>query len=421
MHQVTDADVARRALGRPIRAYIGFDPSASSLHVGSLLPIVTLCRLQRFGHTPIALVGGGTGMIGDPSGKSAERKLLSDDEVRGHAAGLSRQLQRFLPSDVPNPPIFVDNLDWLGGLALIDFLRDIGKHFSVGAMIHRDSVRNRLEQREQGISYTEFSYMLLQAFDFLELYRRQACQAQFGGSDQWGNIVSGIDLIGRLAPQTPETAPFGVTMPLIVNKAGTKFGKTEAGTIWLDPDMTSPYQFYQFWMHVEDEDVGRYLRFFTFLSREAIEAIEQEHGAAPHLRAGQKALAQAVTEFVHGPEQMHAALAASAILFGGDPTGAPAGAFSVLTSEIPSRLLAGEELTLKSLLVGESEAHPFRSGGEAKRALTAGSVSLGGRKLGADLAAALAPEALLHGRYALVRVGKKQFYLTDCAPDAPRP
>lgn len=419
MHQATDPDVARRALTRPIRAYIGFDPSAPSLHVGSLLPIVTLRRLQRFGHTPIALVGGGTGMIGDPSGKSAERKLLSNEEVRGHADALRRQLERFFPTDVPNAPIFIDNLEWLGSVALIDFLRDIGKHFSVGAMIHRDSVRNRLEQREQGISYTEFSYMLLQALDFLELYRRLDCQAQFGGSDQWGNIVSGIDLIGRLAPHTAENEPFGVTMPLIVNKAGTKFGKTETGTIWLDPDWTSPYQFYQFWIHVEDGDVGRYLRFFTFFSRAEIEAIEAEHAQAPHLRSGQKALAQAVTSLVHGEAQMQAAVAASAILFGGDPGAAPAAAFAVLLAEIPSHLLGPEDLTLKTLLVGDGDAHPFRSSGEARRALAAGSVSLGGRKLGADLAADLAPDALLHGRYALVRVGKKQFFLTDCTSRGP--
>ena len=413
--QTTNADVARQALCKPIRVYIGFDPSASSLHVGSLLPIVTLLRLQQYGHTPIALVGGGTGMIGDPSGKSAERRLLTDEEVRSHAVSLQGQLQRFFAHDMPNPAIFADNLDWLGGLSLIAFLRDIGKHFSVGAMIHRDSVRNRLEQREQGISYTEFSYMLLQAFDFLELYRRHGCQAQFGGSDQWGNIVSGIDLIDRLCPHAPDMAPFGLTMPLIVNKSGQKFGKTESGTIWLDANLTSPYRFYQFWVNVDDDDALRYLRFFTFLTRAEIEAIESAHAAAPHLRAAQKALGQAMTTLVHGTQQTEAALAATAILFGADPACAPMNAFEVLAGEIPTRTLQpGDECSLKSLLVGDEDGHPFKSGGEAKRALAASSVSIGGIKLGADLAAALPDAALCHGRYALIRVGKKQFYLADC-------
>jgi tyrosyl-tRNA synthetase len=415
VHQVTDPEVAREALSGHIRAYIGFDPSAASLHIGSLLPILTLRRLQLAGHTPIALVGGGTGIIGDPSGKSAERKLLDADTAKANALAIRHQVEHFLDKDGPNPAVFIDNLEWLGEVRLLDFLRDFGKHFSVNAMVQRDSVKKRLEERDHGISFTEFSYMLLQAYDFWTLWRDHGCRAQLGGSDQWGNIVSGIDLIGRLAREdgADAGAPFGVTMPLVTTRSGQKFGKTEAGAIWLDPKLTTPYRFYQFWINVEDADVGMYLRYFTFLSREAVETLEARHALAPHLREAQRTLAHEVTMLVHGEAETVGAEQASMVLFGGDPREAPLSTFAMLAGEIPYQdHPALTDQTLATVLVGETEMHPFRSNGEAKRALQAGSVSWNGVKLGQDLQAPIAGLGLLHHRLGLVRVGKKQYYLT---------
>jgi len=425
LQQATDESLAREALAHPatapVRAYVGFDPSAASLHVGSLLPILALRRLQLAGHAPIALVGGGTGMIGDPSGKSAERKLLSNDDVRANATALEAQLRRLLPADGHgHEPIFVNNLDWLNSLSVIDFLRDYGKFFSVNAMMQRDSVRTRLEERDQGISYTEFSYMLLQAYDFLVLFRDHGCRAQIGGSDQWGNILSGLDLIHRLnphpatSPGPAASAPFGLTMPLLTTRSGQKFGKTEAGTVWLDPHLTSPYQFYQFWMHADDAEVATYLRYFTFLSQPEVETVVAAHTTAPERRQAQRTLAHAVTTYVHGAEATEHAAQASALLFGGgDVREVPAAALDLLRAELPFAQKAWPDsgATVAVALTGEGAA--FASNGEAKRALAAGSVSLNGHKLGADLQAPFARESLLHERFAFVRVGKKQFFLVE--------
>jgi tyrosyl-tRNA synthetase len=413
VYQVTDRERARTALqsGAGLRAYIGFDPTATSLHVGSLLPITLLMRLQRAGHHPIAVVGGGTGLIGDPSGKSAERKLLDAQSAQAQARAIGQQLSHFLDRGEGAWQL-VDNLDWLGEAKLLDFLRDIGKHFSVNAMVQRDSVRTRLDTRDQGISFTEFSYMLLQAYDFLELFQRHGCRAQLGGSDQWGNIVSGVDLIDRIAPHAEDQAPFGLTVPLITTKSGQKFGKTEAGAVWLDAGLTSAYQFFQFWINTDDEDAAKYLRFFTFLDRATIEGLEAEHAPAPHTRVLQKRLARELTTLVHGENACVQAEMAATVLFGGDPRLASAETFAMLASELPGQRHAAVA-TVQQILVGDAEGFAFKSNGEAKRALQAGSVTVNGEKLGPDLQAPLAHATLLHGRWALVRVGKKTYYLAQ--------
>ena len=279
----------------PRTMYIGFDPTAKSLHVGSLLQIMLLVHAQRAGHTPIALVGGGTGLIGDPSGKTAERMLLTKELAAENADGIRQQLAHFLDFDASgNPALMRNNLDWLGDLALVDFLRDVGKHFSVNQLMAKESVKRRLANEETGISYTEFSYALLQSYDFLELYRRDDCTLQLGGSDQWGNITAGIDLIRRMEGGRA----FGVVSPLVTNTSGAKFGKSEAGNVWLDPELTSPFRFYQFWINTDDADVVRYLKYFTLLTEEEVGSLAEAVETEPHRRVAQKALAEDVTRRV---------------------------------------------------------------------------------------------------------------------------
>ncbi len=296
-----------------ITAYIGFDPTAPSLHVGSLLPIMSLARLQRDGHTPIALVGGGTGLIGDPSGKSQERSLMTVDQVEANATSLRRQLARFLDFDASgNAAQMLNNIDWLRPVGFLDFLRDIGKHFTVSSMLAKESVKRRLGS-DEGISFTEFSYQLLQSYDYLVLYDRLGCTLQMGGSDQWGNITAGCELVRKVRGARVH----GLVLPLITTAAGTKFGKTEGGTIWLDPALTSPFRFYQFWLNADDRDVIPYAKFFTWLDRDAMAALEREVAAAPERRLAQRALAREVTGMVHGPDALATAERASAVLFGG--------------------------------------------------------------------------------------------------------
>ncbi len=307
-------DGAREALatGR-VTAYIGFDPTAASLHVGSLLTVMGLARLQRFGHTPIAIVGGGTGMIGDPSGKSLERVLLSSEQIDRNVAGLRAQLARFLDFDTaPNAARIIDNADWLGTIDVLSFLRDVGKHFTVGYMLQKESVSRRIES-EEGISYTEFSYLVLQSYDFLQLFDRHNCVLQMGGSDQWGNITAGIDLIRKVRGKKAH----GLVWPLMKTAAGTKFGKTEAGTVWLDPSLTSEYRFYQFWLNTDDRDVVNYLKVFTWLDRATIGALERTVAEAPASREAQRTLAREVTAMVHGPEGLALAERETAAQFGG--------------------------------------------------------------------------------------------------------
>jgi tyrosyl-tRNA synthetase len=294
-----------------LTGYIGFDPTASSLHVGSLLTILGLARLQRSGHTPIAVVGGGTGMIGDPSGKSQERVLLSPEQIDTNVIGIRAQLERFLDFDAPrNPARIVNNAEWLGTIDVLSFLRDVGKHFTVNYMLQKDSVNRRLET-EEGISYTEFSYLVLQAYDFLQLFDRYGCTLQMGGSDQWGNITAGTDLIRRVRAQKAH----GLVWPLMQTASGVKFGKTEAGAVWLDPNRTSPFRFYQFWLNTDDRDVVRYLKCFTFLTREQIDEGARAVGTAPERRDAQRTLAREVTTLVHGEEQLRRAERAGEVLF----------------------------------------------------------------------------------------------------------
>src|SRR5436190_15225373 len=282
-----------------VTAYIGFDPTASSLHVGSLLTVMGLARLQRFGHTPIAIVGGGTGMIGDPSGKSQERVLLDAGQIAVNVAGIRRQLERFLDFDAANNAArIVNNAEWLATIDLLSFLRDVGKHFTVNYMLQKESISRRLES-EDGMSFTEFSYLLLQAYDFLQLFDRLGCALQMGGSDQWGNITAGIDLIRKVRGKKAH----GLVMPLVTTASGVKFGKTEAGTVWLDPERTLPFRFYQFWLNTDDRDVVPYLKYFTFLDRAVIDALGDTTRAAPAAREGQRVLAREVTTLVHGAEQ----------------------------------------------------------------------------------------------------------------------
>ncbi len=393
----------------PQKAYVGFDPTADSLHVGHLLPVMGLVHLQRAGHTPIALVGGGTGLIGDPSGKTQERQLLTREQSAENAEAVKAQLARFLDFEgVPNPAVLVNNLEWLGTMQVLDYLRDVGKHFSVNVMLRRDTVRRRLEEGGDGISYTEFSYLLLQSYDFLRLYQDRGCRFQFGGSDQWGNIVGGTDLIRRVAGGKA----WGVTFPLITNAGGTKFGKTEAGAVWLDPARTSPYRFYQFWLRTDDADVGRYLRFFTLLDREAIEALEAEGAENPGARIPHRALAEDVTRRVHGEAGLARALAASEALFGGALAGLDPDEIADLFSEVPSSTVDVAALEGEGLGVVEFAADSglFRSRGEARRSVEQGGLYLNNERVTDPLRPVTRSDAL-GGRFLVLRKGKRSYHL----------
>jgi tyrosyl-tRNA synthetase len=326
-------DGLRDALGSGrMTGYIGFDPTAASLHVGSLLPVMALARFQRAGHTPIAIVGGGTGLIGDPSGKAQERQLLTMEQVERNVAGIRAQLERFLDfGRAPNAARIVNNADWLVPMPLMTFLRDIGKHFTVNYMLQKESVKRRLEQ-EEGISYTEFSYLLSQAFDFLELHDRYGCTLQMGGSDQWGNITAGIDLIRKVRGKRAH----GLVLPLVTTAAGVKFGKTEAGTVWLDAALTSPFRFYQFWLNTDDRDAVRYLKYFTFLDEPRIGELSALATREPETRAAQRTLAAEVTDLLHGPEPRQRAERASALLFKGDLKQASRDDILMVFDDVPS-------------------------------------------------------------------------------------
>jgi len=394
-------------------AYIGFDPTARSLHVGSLLPIMGLVHLQRAGHHPIALVGGGTGLIGDPSGKTQERPLLTREEAAENAEGIRAQLEHFLDFEAPeNPARMRNNLDWLGEIGLVEFLRDVGKHFSVNQLMAKESVRRRLEDDATGISYTEFSYALLQSYDFLELYRRDGCTVQMGGSDQWGNITAGIDLIRRVTG----ARAYGVVFPLVTNASGAKFGKTEAGNVWLDPQLTSPYRFYQFWINVEDQDVVRYLRYFSLLSRRDIDELAAAVAEEPHRRAAQQALAEEVTRRVHGQTGLALAQRASRALFGGDIEGLSAAEIADIFADVPSSrvssgALEGRGTPLVDLMVGAGLA---TSRSDARRAIEGGGVYVNNRRV-PDVDAAVTLDDTIESRFLILRKGKKNYHLVAVA------
>ena len=410
VYQHTDGVPDALAEG-PVSAYIGFDPTGSSLHVGSLVPIMVLVHLQRHGHRPVALVGGGTGMIGDPSGKSSERQLLTAEQVAENARGIHAQLERFLTFEGANAARMRDNAAWLTPLHLVDFLRDTGKHFTVNYMLQKDSVRSRMDA---GISFTEFTYMLLQAYDFLELRRRDDVTLQLGGSDQWGNITAGIELIRRV----DGAEAHALTMPLVTTSSGTKFGKTEAGAVWLDAERTSPYAFYQFWLGTEDADVGRYLRYYTLLSRTEIEALDADTAAAPERRAAQQALARDVTRRVHGDAALAAAEQVTTFFFGSLEAGQlGAGAFAILRAEAPYAEVTretiasegdGSRFDVLKLLTSSGLA---ASNGAAKRLLEQGGVSVNKRKLTAGDRHVPAEETLLLGGHVVLGKGKRDYAL----------
>jgi tyrosyl-tRNA synthetase len=345
IHQVTDPDLPKLLDTTSLTVYIGFDPTSDSLHVGSLLQLCNLRRFQEAGHRPIALAGGGTGMIGDPSGKSEERSLLDAAHLARNLAGIRTQLERFVDFDAGG--LMVDNGEWLGSLGLLDFLRDVGKHFTVNQMVAKESVRARLEERDQGISYTEFTYMLLQAYDYLHLFDTYGCRLQLGASDQWGNITLGIDLVRRLRGEEA----YGLTTPLVVKADGTKFGKTESGTVWLDPAKTSPYVLYQFFFNSEDAVVGQYLRYFTWLSRDEVEALDAETAAHPERRAAQRRLAFEVTALVHGHDEAERAVQTTEALFAGAGAGVV-----VEATDVPEGTTLVEALVATGLCSSNSDA-----------------------------------------------------------------
>ncbi|GAC1517460.1 MAG: tyrosine--tRNA ligase [Gemmatimonadaceae bacterium] len=392
------------ALEMPLTAYAGFDPTAASLHVGSLLPIMAMTHLQRAGHRPIALVGGGTGMIGDPSGRTTERQLLTPDMVAANVAGIRAQLEHFLDFSGRRGALLRDNVEWLGRLRAIDFMRDVGKHFSINMMLAKDSVKSRLDG---GISYTEFSYMLLQAYDFLELHRRDDAALQLGGSDQWGNITAGIDLIRR----TTGFAAHALTVPLVTTTSGVKFGKSEAGAVWLDPTQTSPYAFYQFWITSDDRDVGRYLRFFTELSRRDVETLDRAIADAPGEREGQRVLADQVTTRVHGAAAARVAREVSTLLFaGGEPGQLSLPALEALRREVPFVEVPPAGSAGIDVLDTFVAARLAPSKGAARRLLEQGGLRVNGERV-ASGTTAIAAEALLHGRYLLLRKGTRDYAL----------
>jgi tyrosyl-tRNA synthetase len=406
-NQVTHVELFEALEKESFTFYCGFDPTADSLHIGSLVPIIGMMHLQRRGHSPIALVGGATGMIGDPSGKSEERSLQTDEDVAANAAGIRAQLERFLDFSGENAAILVNNADWLGRISMVEFLRDVGKHFSVNVMMAKESVRQRLQDRDHGISYTEFSYSLLQSYDFLHLNDAHGCRLQVGGSDQWGNIVSGMDLTRRLR----QVDTFGLTFPLVTKSDGTKFGKSESGNVWLDAARTSPYKFYQFWMNQADADVPRWLRFFTFLPREEIEALDGEIESAPERRVAQKRLAEEITRLVHGEEALENAVRASQAMFGGDLEGLDDAVLEDVFSEVPSTefpaaVLAEGRLLLDVLV----EAGTFASKGEARRMVKSGGLYLNNDRIEAD-DAKLTEQSLCSKTIAVVRKGKKHYHL----------
>jgi tyrosyl-tRNA synthetase len=391
-----------------ITAYIGFDPTASSLHAGSLLTVMGLARLQRFGHTPIAIVGGGTGMIGDPSGKSQERLLLSSEQIEENVAGIRQQLSRFLDFNAPaNAARIVNNADWLASVDLLGFLRDTGKYFTVNYMLQKESVNRRLES-EEGISYTEFSYLLLQARDFVELFDRYGCTLQMGGSDQWGNITAGIDLMRKLRAQRAH----GLVWPLLMTASGAKFGKTEAGTIWLDPARTSPFKFYQFWLNTDDNDVVTYLKYFTFLDRPAIEALEATTKTAPEKREAQRVLAREVTALVHGADQVTRAEHASAVLFSEDIASLAADDVLAVFEDVPSTDIAGEAFDAEGIGVVDLVARVqlTSSKAEARRLVQSGGVYVNNRRT-SDPQARITRADAIGGQLFVLRKGQKQNHL----------
>ncbi|MFT3930236.1 MAG: tyrosine--tRNA ligase [Spongiibacteraceae bacterium] len=410
-----DGELEKHLSSAPRTLYSGFDPTADSLHIGHLVPLLVLRRFQLAGHRPVALVGGATGLIGDPSFKAQERKLNTPDIVAGWVDKLKAQVSRFIDFDGSAGAVVVNNLDWMEGVSALDFLRNVGKHFSVNSMIHKDSVKQRLEREGEGISFTEFSYMLLQSYDFAELNRRYGCTLQVGGSDQWGNITGGIDLTRRLNAQQV----FGLTVPLVTKADGTKFGKTETGTVWLDPAKTSPYAFYQFWINTADADVYKFLRYFSFLEVGRIQEVEDEDRAAQGRPQAQSVLAAEATRLVHGADGLVAAQRITEALFSGELRGLSEADLEQLKLDgLPSSQLPMElsQLPMTQLF---SDCGLATSGKQVKDALASNAVLLNGKSLGLEsnmnLPACFARENALYGRFFVIRLGKKKYHLFELA------
>ncbi|OIK16923.1 tyrosine--tRNA ligase [Bacillus sp. MUM 116] len=403
IYQQTDEEGLKDILAKEkISLYCGADPTADSLHIGHLVPFLTLRRFQQHGHRPIVLVGGATGLIGDPSGKSEERKLQTLEAVQKNVEGIQKQLAAIFDFDGENGAIMVNNYDWAGSMDIVTFLRDIGKHIGVNYMLAKDTIASRLET---GISFTEFTYTILQAMDFQHLYEHHNCKLQIGGSDQWGNITSGLELIRKM--QGEGSKAFGLTIPLVTKADGTKFGKTEGGAVWLDPEKTTPYEFYQFWINSADADVVKYLKYFTFLSHEEIEQLEKSVQEEPHLRKAQKALAEEMTRLIHGEESLKQAIKISQALFSGDVKDLSAAEIRQGFKDVPSFDASGFEGNLVDLLVAAAISPSKR---QAREDMTNGAVSVNGERI-TDASYTLAQNDRIEGQFTIIRRGKKKYSL----------
>ncbi|MDK4170974.1 tyrosine--tRNA ligase [Staphylococcus pseudintermedius] len=404
VYQQTDEEGIETLLNKEeVKIYCGADPTADSLHIGHLLPYLTLRRFQEAGHRPIVLVGGGTGMIGDPSGKSEERVLQTEAQVDKNVRGIQQQMEQLFDFNVENGPILVNNYDWLSQISLIEFLRDYGKHVGVNYMLGKDSIQSRLEN---GISYTEFTYTILQAIDFGHLNRVHDCKLQIGGSDQWGNITSGIELMRRMYGVTDV---YGFTIPLVTKADGKKFGKSESGTIWLDPEKTSPYEFYQFWINTSDDDVVKFLKYFTFLSKTDIEALEKSVVEEPHLRKAQTTLAEEVTRFIHGNDALAEAQRISQALFKGDLKSLSAEEIKAGFKDVPQVTLSNETTNIVDALV---ETKISSSKRQAREDITNGAIYINGERQ-QDLAYTLSSDDRYDDTFTIIRRGKKKYFMVN--------
>ncbi|HGZ9502486.1 TPA: tyrosine--tRNA ligase [Staphylococcus aureus] len=404
IYQQTDEQGIEDLLNKEqVTLYCGADPTADSLHIGHLLPFLTLRRFQEHGHRPIVLIGGGTGMIGDPSGKSEERVLQTEEQVDKNIEGISKQMHNIFEFGTDHSAVLVNNRDWLGQISLISFLRDYGKHVGVNYMLGKDSIQSRLEH---GISYTEFTYTILQAIDFGHLNRELNCKIQVGGSDQWGNITSGIELMRRMYGQTDA---YGLTIPLVTKSDGKKFGKSESGAVWLDAEKTSPYEFYQFWINQSDEDVIKFLKYFTFLGKEEIDRLEQSKNEAPHLREAQKTLAKEVTKFIHGEDALNDAIRISQALFSGDLKSLSAKELKDGFKDVPQVTLSNDTTNIVEVLI-ETGISPSKR--QAREDVNNGAIYINGERQ-QDVNYALAPEDKIDGEFTIIRRGKKKYFMVN--------
>ncbi|HBC4141947.1 TPA: tyrosine--tRNA ligase [Staphylococcus aureus] len=404
IYQQTDEQGIEDLLNKEqVTLYCGADPTADSLHIGHLLPFLTLRRFQEHGHRPIVLIGGGTGMIGDPSGKSEERVLQTEEQVDKNIEGISKQMHNIFEFGTDHGAVLVNNRDWLGQISLISFLRDYGKHVGVNYMLGKDSIQSRLEH---GISYTEFTYTILQAIDFGHLNRELNCKIQVGGSDQWGNITSGIELMRRMYGQTDA---YGLTIPLVTKSDGKKFGKSESGAVWLDAEKTSPYEFYQFWINQSDEDVIKFLKYFTFLGKEEIDRLEQSKNEAPHLREAQKTLAEEVTKFIHGEDALNDAIRISQALFSGDLKSLSAKELKDGFKDVPQVTLLNDTTNIVEVLI-ETGISPSKR--QAREDVNNGAIYINGERQ-QDVNYALAPEDKIDGEFTIIRRGKKKYFMVN--------